>query len=108
RRMHRRDAEGAQRGGQDGREFPDGEAMSRRVAGRHRSWLRGDSVPIEFASSSATPLRPLRLRGEAGFRRAFTLVELLVVIAVMATLAAIMFPALAGARSKAWEAGCAS
>jgi prepilin-type N-terminal cleavage/methylation domain-containing protein/prepilin-type processing-associated H-X9-DG protein len=39
---------------------------------------------------------------------AFTLVELLVAVAVIAVLAGVMLPVLAGARAKAREAGCAS
>jgi prepilin-type N-terminal cleavage/methylation domain-containing protein len=39
-------------------------------------------------------------------RRAFTLVEMLVVIAIIAILAAILFPALRGVRAKGMEADC--
>jgi prepilin-type N-terminal cleavage/methylation domain-containing protein len=41
-------------------------------------------------------------------RRAFTLLELLVVIAVLALLLALLMPALAGARSQAWALACRS
>jgi prepilin-type processing-associated H-X9-DG protein/prepilin-type N-terminal cleavage/methylation domain-containing protein len=55
--------------------------------------------PCEFSP------RPLRLRGES---RAFTLVELLVVLAVMGVLAGLLLPVLAGAREKGRQSACAS
>jgi prepilin-type N-terminal cleavage/methylation domain-containing protein len=41
-------------------------------------------------------------------RRAFTLIELLTVIAIMAILAALLFPVFASAREKARQASCLS
>ena len=41
-------------------------------------------------------------------RRAFTLVEMLVVIAIIAILAALLFPALRGVRAKGMETDCAN
>jgi prepilin-type processing-associated H-X9-DG protein/prepilin-type N-terminal cleavage/methylation domain-containing protein len=70
--------------------------------------------PILFpplsSARSPFPFASLRvLRGSfRGRRRAFTLVEMLVVMGVMALLAAILFPALAGARERARQAACAS
>jgi prepilin-type N-terminal cleavage/methylation domain-containing protein/prepilin-type processing-associated H-X9-DG protein len=51
-------------------------------------------------ASTARPRRPLRV--------GFTLVELLVVVAVISLLAAILFPVFAGAREKARQAVCLS
>jgi len=41
-------------------------------------------------------------------RRGFTLIEMLIVIAIMAILAAILFPVFAKAREKARQAACSS
>ncbi len=45
-------------------------------------------------------------RPERSARSAFTLIELLVVIAIIAILAAMLLPALAKAKSKAWQTKC--
>ncbi len=51
--------------------------------------------------------RPVALHLSAGRRSAFTLIELLIVIAIVGLLAALLLPALAGARAASEQAKCA-
>lgn len=61
-----------------------------------------------MSASSSALFRLLRVRGRNRAPQGFTLVELLVVIAVIALLAALLFPVFASARGKAREIACVS
>src|SRR5262245_48870524 len=54
------------------------------------------------------PLFPCRTSARTRTPNAFTLIELLIVIAIIALLAAILFPVFARAREKARQSACAS
>ncbi len=57
--------------------------------------------------TAAFPLRNLMV-SRRGYRRGFTLIELLVVVAILGVLAALLFPTLARARERGYQAACAS
>lgn len=65
------------------------------------------SIPVNCRFGSLRALRVLR-GSQRSTHPAFTLVELLVVLSIIAVLAALMFPVLAGARAKGRQASCAS
>src|SRR5207253_223171 len=59
-----------------------------------------------LSKQALSPVPGSALQGEGMRRRGFTLIEILVVIAIISILVAILFPVFASARKRAKEAAC--
>jgi prepilin-type N-terminal cleavage/methylation domain-containing protein/prepilin-type processing-associated H-X9-DG protein len=81
--------------------------VGRRVRGRPGADHRASGRPVAHGEAPRGPDRRDASRG-ARPRAGFTLVELLVVMAVIAVLAALLFPVLAQARERARQTACLS